>query len=61
MKVMQKACCQREESQRDKREHCRLAKAQTINEAACLMVLAGTLKTLDNKTLKLTIQILERH
>ena len=53
-------CHQREELQRDEREHCQLTKPQTINGAACLMAMMATLKTLDCKTLNLKIQILER-
>ena len=61
MKVVRKACRQREELQRVEREHCPLIKTQTINGAACLTAMVDTLKTLDYKTLNPMIQILERH
>ena len=47
MKVIRKACRQREELQIDEGEHCRLIKSQIINGAACLMAIMATLKTLD--------------
>jgi len=58
VKVIRKACRQREELQRDEREHCRLTKTQTINGAACLMAIMAALKTRDCKTLNLMTQIL---
>jgi len=61
MKVIRKACRQREELQGGERQHCRVTKTQTINGAACLLAMMAALKTLDCKTLNLMIQILECH
>jgi len=43
MKVIRKACRQREELQIDERELCRLTKTQTINGAACFKAMMVTL------------------